>query len=562
MYREYLKRNRQNKNSYTRGITLVALVITIVILIILATVTVNVAFGDGGLIDQAKLAAEKTANSIYDEEASLANLTAYLNEQLGGVQNPNANEIEDPNPPEEPVIPGPTPEPEGGGTEMEDMTNGVIEIKWLEGNTNKVASEPNPPAIKTSGLPEGTTMEQVVFDEGSKEWIAGTEYSYVPGTGSNDNNASEWANARVTQQIDGENVESYFVWIPRYAYRIIYFDSAESKKAYQEGTLTEEEAKANGKIIGYSDSRGIVDAEGKKIESVTSESNSPKMMVSEDYFMTHPAFMDGTATGFKNGEWNDEITGIWIGKYEAARSDTVGATQGSATTIKVQPGVTSFRSITIGEMYTYAKAYSTDLKSHMLKNSEWGAVAYLTESKYGRNGTEIGFNQNSSDITGGGEGNAYIKNNQDQSTTGNVYGIYDMRGGVSDHVASYYNGSDANTTNIGYGDPFASIGGTSDEYSTAYTGTSASSAYKYGDATYETSGWHGDDASFALLLGPFFGRGGYYDTTASFTGVFYFNISYRLQQQRQLIPRWTSSVMCNLLSEQASEKNRPCNKKS
>ena len=67
-----------------KGITLVALVITIVILIILATVTVNVAFGDGGLIDQAKLAAEKTTNSIYDEEASIANLTAYLNEQLGG----------------------------------------------------------------------------------------------------------------------------------------------------------------------------------------------------------------------------------------------------------------------------------------------------------------------------------------------------------------------------------------------------------------------------------------------------------------------------------------------
>ena len=72
------------KQKNEKGITLVALVITIVILIILATVTVNVAFGDGGLIDQAKLAAEITANSIYDEEASIANLTAYLNEELGG----------------------------------------------------------------------------------------------------------------------------------------------------------------------------------------------------------------------------------------------------------------------------------------------------------------------------------------------------------------------------------------------------------------------------------------------------------------------------------------------
>ena len=84
MAKQEIKENKRNERNYTHGITLVALVITIVILIILATVTVNVAFGDGGLIDQAKLAAEKTANSIYDEEASLANLAAYLNEELGG----------------------------------------------------------------------------------------------------------------------------------------------------------------------------------------------------------------------------------------------------------------------------------------------------------------------------------------------------------------------------------------------------------------------------------------------------------------------------------------------
>ena len=102
MYREHLKRNKQNKMNYARGITLVALVITIVILIILATVTVNVAFGDGGLIDQAKLAAEKTANSIYDEEASMANLTAYLAENTGGIVPPE--EPEEPEEPEPPVI--------------------------------------------------------------------------------------------------------------------------------------------------------------------------------------------------------------------------------------------------------------------------------------------------------------------------------------------------------------------------------------------------------------------------------------------------------------------------
>ena len=62
------------------------------------------------------------------------------------------------------------------------------------------------------------------------------------------------------------------------------------------------------------------------------------------------------------------------------------------------------------------------MSSHMMKNSEWGAVAYLTHSKYGLDGKEIAINDNSN-YTGGGRGEAY-KTNINQSSTGNVYGIY------------------------------------------------------------------------------------------------------------------------------------------
>ena len=67
-----------------KGITLVALVITIIIIIILATVTINMAFGDGGLIKQAELARDLTANSISHETQATANLIAYMNEMLEG----------------------------------------------------------------------------------------------------------------------------------------------------------------------------------------------------------------------------------------------------------------------------------------------------------------------------------------------------------------------------------------------------------------------------------------------------------------------------------------------
>ena len=398
-----------------------------------------------------------------------------------------------------PFEPGPTPEPETGGTPMSNMTNGVIEIKWLDGTSYNVSDSPNAPVTKT--ISNGT-MELVKFDSSSKTWVSGTEYSYIAGTGSSDNTQSKWANAKVTIN----DVDSYFVWIPRYAYRIIYFKDATSKTSYQEGTLTEKDAVANGKIIGYSDSRGIVDAHGKKIDGVAS---TTKVMVSKDYFMVHPAFMDGKLSGYENGEWNEELSGIWIGKYD---------TSGNSSELKVQPGESSLRNTTIGNMYTYSKLYQPELKSHMLKNSEWGAVAYLTESSYGRNGTEISQNRNSDYKTGGGTETAYFDTNKLQSSTGNEYGIYDLSGGQWKFIAAYYkDGKLDNGESI--------VKDSNNGYSTVYSGTNITEAYKYGDATYETGRWHSDDYGFIDVNSPFFRRSGtFYD--GNITGVFYFSKSY------------------------------------
>ena len=530
----------KKKHKNDKGITLVALVITIVILIILATVTVNVAFGDGGLIDQAKLAAEKTVNSIYDEEASLANLTAYLNENLGGggIAPPDIPEDTEP-----PVITsfietevtensitvsvvatdnsvgtlkyeyriGSGSYTTGGSTYtfdgLENGTEYTLEVKVTDeeglSDTKTITVTTDKGALPTDGSFDtekgvntpniGANMELVVFDEGTSEWIkdeTNSGYSYIDTSESGKENKSEWANAKVTTQVNGENVESYFVWIPRYAYKI-------------NGT--------NDIDIVFIEGTGTEAADGVTTCKYADDST---LNTSTDYII-HPAFTTNADLG---GGWDEELPGIWIGKYEAAKSDTVGATQGSATTIKVQPGVTSFRGITIGDMYTYAKAYSTELKSHMLKNSEWGAVAYLTESKYGRNGTEVSINDNDTTFyTGGGAEKAYIDNVL-QSSTGNVYGIYDLVGNAYEYVASYYNGS---SEFLNYGSSFASQNGTSDEYSTAYTGQNASRAYKYGDATQETSGWHGDSANFVNPNFPFFGRGGFYGND-SYAGVFFF----------------------------------------
>ncbi len=508
-----MKEKRKNKQRTSQGVTLIALVVTIVILIILAAVSMNMVLGDQGIFKKA----QEGANSMHDAEVNTQVGFNSITDEIDRITSGQNEKL---------VIPGPTPQPPTGGTEMDDMTNGIIEIKWLSGTSNNVSSSPNAPLIKND-LPSGTTMEQVVFDEESSLWITGTEYSYIAGTGSSDNTASHWANARVTK----DGVESYFVWIPRYAYRIIYFDSLESKTAYQEGTLSEEEAVEQEKIIGYSDSRGIVDGHGRRIESVTSESNTTHTMVSEDYFMVHPAFTNGVNNGYANGEWDREIEGIWIGKYETSSvegNDNNALDDVTTKTAKVQQGISSWSGISIGNAYIVAQLFQPELESHMLKNSEWGAVAYLTESKYGRNGTELARDDivpGLFGVTGGGEG-CYITYPK-QSSTGNVYGIYDLDvwNTKPEHVAAYYNGEDADEEYLSNGSYFASKNGASSKWVTTYNSSWAGTlgqAYKYGDATFETSEWHEDSSSLAYKNYPFFYRGGYHSIVDDRSGVFAF----------------------------------------
>ena len=168
----------------------------------------------------------------------------------------------------------------------------------------------------------------------------------------------------------------------------------------------------------------------------------------------------------------------------------------------------------------------------MMKNDEWGAVEYLSRSKYGKN-DEVTINSNSSYYTGGGSGNTYV-NNGAQSTTGNVYGVYDMSGGAWEYVAAYVDNGNGNLTSNGKslvnGDPK-----TKNVYTKASTDSYENNYQQnkgvYGDAVYETStsgsgatSWYGDSSYFPGASNPFFIRGGYY-SNGSNAGVFCFDNS-------------------------------------
>ena len=106
------KKKEQDKKSKKteKGITLVALVITIVILIILATITINAAFGEGGLIEKAQQAKNLTEESTISEQEKLNSLMdEYANmmaedEEITEPEEPVANEVNPDEPkPEEPT---------------------------------------------------------------------------------------------------------------------------------------------------------------------------------------------------------------------------------------------------------------------------------------------------------------------------------------------------------------------------------------------------------------------------------------------------------------------------
>ena len=178
-----------------------------------------------------------------------------------------------------------------------------------------------------------------------------------------------------------------------------------------------------------------------------------------------------------------------------------------------------------------------------MKNDEWGAVAYLSKSKYGKQNEEVWINNSSSYITGSAGNSASASGNTGTttdytstqgvkaSTTGTVYGVYDMSGGAWEYVAAYVNNGNSSLTSYGS----SLVNGdakTKNVYSKASTDNATNNynanSSKYGDAVYETStsgsgstSWYGDYSDFPNAGGPFFQRGGHY-TGGTDEGVFFF----------------------------------------
>ena len=519
-----------------KGITLVALVITIIILLILATISIQ-SLTNTGLFAKAQEAKEKTQNAEENQAKTLNEYEDELNKYVS--DNKDKTDWT-------------------GKVNKPKLMTGMAAIKFIDPTGDEKANEGS--VVKTTDT--------------DTAW-----YDY---------DAKKWANA---QTQDG----SMWVWIPRFAYKVNSSTQTFDVVFLKDSTNT------------YLDNGTEKDAE-------------------KEGYIVHPAFKNESSTGYENGGWDKDLTGIWVSKFEAGfasgnnsatvKESSVKYTQASALVSGVELGSSETTAtarnyldgeygVKNGNNYTFKNETAPSIKyptfqgltysmnyinhndafnisreltesgniyglsnsstdSHMMKNSEWGAVAYLSQSKYGLNGTNIyinnvNLNNTSKSVyavtgcTGTTEdaspvattiaelnnrtaSGIYVwtqKSGTKASTTGTIYGIYDMSGGTWERTAGLVNNGNSNLSTYGQSLMNALNNEKSSKYVTVYphdssvdkTGANIDAACEanwkantqiYGDGIHETStagtkktSWYGDYSYFQAVDNPFNVRGGH-----------------------------------------------------
>ena len=361
-------------------------------------------------------------------------------------------------------------------------------------------------------------------------------------------NRNTYQNASAGTAITVSDILAYYVWIPRYKYKVWNKNKVIGTDSYSARTKGIEIVFENEKA-----STGTISCT-YSFKSPSSSANSPNETCTGsngDYY-THPAFT------FES----DNIRGFWMGKFELTGDNSKPTILPNASSLRSQT-VSSFSTM-IQNMQISSNIYGlstsrTNTDSHMITNMEWGAVAYLTNSKYGRcasgSCTEVTINNCSSYITGiGGDSisaynssstctNSVNKYNGTKgvlaSTTGNVTGIYDMSGGAFEYTMSNISSASGSYTFYSASSGFTSNWYTTStsKYLTTYAyGTSQNdqTAYnrvKLGDATGEVvlssggeGGWYSDYAYFSYSVNSWLLRSSdYYGSNDAGIFFFYYN---------------------------------------
>ena len=416
-------------------------------------------------------------------------------------------------------------------TSAQNITCNATLVDYYKDNSGA-----NVPVVATGMIPVTYDGTDWVKADLSKEWYNYDEQWWANAVTVSETNRDTYMNAKVGTPISMDDINTMWVWVPRYEYETITSTTvAEIKVNFLNGT----------------------------------ESNKT------NNYITHPGFEFG----------DKSLTGIWVAKFEASSDKTCTSINAAGdinegcdvTTLKinVKPNVPAWIGIRVSTLDLNARVMDTlgniygfsenEVDTHVMKNIEWGAIAYLSQSKYGKYGNpnyegankEIYQNKSQNHITGMSNGtpstltfNTQVSYNVQgtgtgASTSGNIYGIYDMSGGAWEYTMGVMKDNNK-------GNPMS---GTSTEENSGFEGivynsgiyknilgrvipnvryydfydfgttSNDEAAYvrsKTGDATAETKGWYVDYADFLYSNYPWSIRGGCYNDVEG-AGLFTFS---------------------------------------
>ena len=259
------------------------------------------------------------------------------------------------------------------------------------------------PILDEGMIPVYYDGENVKIAALDSEWYNYTEKKWANAVLVKSDKRETYMKSSKDTVINKNDILGYFVWIPKYKYRISTSGTRDPS---------------------------TIDIVFESRDTKESKGNA------QTEYRTHPAFKFGTI----------KLNGIWAGKFEVT---------GTSELPTVIPNSASLCNQNIYTQFTEALNFKSDTygvtsNSHMIKPSEFGAVLYLSHSNYGIN-TKIRKNNNSSRLTGCGAsteeglqsdsceisfGNSNIE--YPQSTTGNIYGVFDTNGGSNDRLMGIY----------------------------------------------------------------------------------------------------------------------------
>ena len=391
------------------------------------------------------------------------------------------------------------------------------------------------------------------------KWVVANEYS---NTWYN-YDEQKWANAvtllpGITKEVgdevkvDGTEASMMLVWIPRFEYK--YTNLGDQ---YAGGTQEQP-----GEI---------------EVNLIPKEKTEPS---DESKYKIHPAFTFG----------DKELSGIWIGKFELSHTTKSHENNiddydnsnlncstnncSEAENLRTLPNVPNLRYNNVSNFFFGIKSIEntslfglSNIDTHMIKKVEWASAAYLSQSKYGKYGNKdySGINKKIYQkksiyyITGLSNGTAenevvneqctyndmtYLGTGKGKcgpgaSTTGNIYGVYDMSGGAEYLMAVYgesqnkiYSGKD-HSHSSGFngwlydnGDIIEETNGINmpdfkyyDLYIPDSTQTICNANTCYGDGLLETNSWYNNYYILVEQASPWFIAGSFKIELNS-TGIF------------------------------------------